>query len=50
MEETSFVVVTVCGAPESGKTSLIKRFIENTFTEDKQESYTDPVCFSFSYF
>ena len=46
----STITITVCGAPESGKTALIRRYLDNEFSDDKKENYTRNVCFYFLYY
>ena len=43
--ESSVITVTVCGGSDSGKTSLMRRYLENQFEDEKKESYTSQVCF-----
>ncbi|ELP84599.1 hypothetical protein EIN_172040 [Entamoeba invadens IP1] len=33
--------ITICGAPDSGKTAMIRRLLDDEFSEEKGESYQD---------
>ena len=39
------ITITICGAPDSGKTCLMRRYLEDKYEDEKKESYSSQVCF-----